>query len=660
MIGIDAALVISVSLLLLFPGVLLLFSLFPNRSLGEIFFIGGAVGWALVVMILRLFPLGWSPFVLGVVYLGTMIAAFFEITKAKEDKLQRFTGSIFLWLLAILSFALKIIPSMACELPPGQDPKFHLIVIKKILIFGTLPENLSPIAGIKINYPLGSHLWTALVSKLSGMEAHFAFRVSFPVIGFFIAGVIYLLAMELLDGDRRSSFFASLIWVVGAAMGGWRYFMDGDLPHAIGTLLLISAIWLMFAEQNLRGRIITGVLFAAMMFCHYHTALVFVILAFAFSMIEKLLGGRFGPRSVSACIAAIVAIIIFPMGFINAIILSIRPGETDIYKYAEMFLPVQFLMEKQGFLVFFAGAFGVYFLARNSDREKKLVLLTWITILLVILALFGYLFRVLAFGYWGGFFAVGAPSNVITDLVVPLCIAGGWFICNTEESYRRRAIAAVAISTAVLLDTLIFKWLDNVSFKLSVKSFFNTAWPIFVFAGSLIGYWFSLREKKEKAAIFFAAAFSLLLIYAAVFDVILQANKAKNAVSVFDVADLHVMKDKIPADSIIIDLPQNQNDWNAYGWIPYLTWHESSHVVLPYTEERNSYDIYYKRRLLPMDIYEIQLQSHIEGKAVTILTPRGADYGEFQFKTVYESNNRRFQVYEPGTKQEQENGEGTP
>ena len=98
---IDAFLGLSVSFLLGFPGVLMLFVIFPRRSIGEIFFVGFAAGWALVVLVTRFFPLSWFIYILGLVYIITLTALFRSLYDTKTENVARLKGSPFLWLLAV-------------------------------------------------------------------------------------------------------------------------------------------------------------------------------------------------------------------------------------------------------------------------------------------------------------------------------------------------------------------------------------------------------------------------------------------------------------------------------------------------------------------------------------------------------------------------------
>ena len=643
---IEAILGVAVSLFLLFPGVLLLFALFPRRSLMELYFIGNVVGLAIIMLLMRFFPLSWWPVVLGLLYIGTGSAAYISATKSALEKIERVPGGGLLLLLGIAGFVAQLIPIRYGALPPGEQSMYHLVLAMKTLSAGEVPTNWKPFAGISVNYAVGSHLWTALVAKISGISVDYSFRISFVVGAFLTAGLIYLLALEIFAKDKRSSFFASFLWITVSLWGGRYLYMSGQLPQMFGMLLFLTFLVLLLSEESFRGQISMGLLAGGILYCHQNTFLVMIGLAVLLAVMQNKFRGNMGTWTRKIIIALGLAAILALGPFFRGVGMLIYPAGTDIYHFRETFMPLQVLFQTPGLLVTFTGIMGVAILLYQPPTEKQLILVIWVTALVAMLALFGYLYRILSFGYFGGFYAMFTPSALITNLTYPLCLAGGWFIGNKTGFFKFRVYSAVvAMGLFVLFNIIVGIWMIFEK-SFTTAKFMSGIWPGIIFPGFMIALWFGEKENRQWIRVSSIIMLTFMLSLAAGIRTTRQVAIIKNLIKPHEMADLQAMKTMIPSDSIVLNHPEI-NDINIYGWVPYWTWNECTYLVLPSTERRNSRELQYKSKVVQMDILEAQLQGNIQARPVVLLTPPEADYTSWGLKTIYESPLRRIQLYEP-------------
>jgi len=623
----------------------LVFALFPRRSLGEVFFMGGAVGWCMIALFSRLFPLSLWPLFLGIMYIVTGAAVFRAVSRPSDENITRLSESALLWLSALLAFALQLIPAQSGVLPPGKHSMYHLLPAAKTLKEGVVPGDWLPFANIPMHLPLGSHLWTALLAKLGYMPVHYAFRISFPIAALFIGGVMYLLAMQIFK-DKRSSFFSALLWMTVSNWGGKQLFMEGQLPHMLGMLLIMSLLWFMSAENNFRGRVVMGVIFGGIIYCQHHAILVVAGLTVMTIVTERAMNGRLGPWSKSLLVAALIGAVLVPEGVIRGVGLLIHPANTELYKFRQYFIPIQMIFQGPGILVTIAGVLGLTLLFARPSQER-LVPLIWITSLLAMLALFGYLYRIIVFGCFGEFYAMFTPTALIASLTCPLCLAGGWYIGNKKGFLRFRAISALLASILYLGFSYFFAWhkLGKGDF-LSLDYLPDIKIPL-ILLGFFIVYLFSSKANRPSLDTGAAVIVALLFVIGGWFSSAVQAAKTLNVIGIGDITDFHLMKKYIPPDALVLNRPAGAHDEKTYGWAPYWIWNECTYLVLPSTEERNSPELEFKKGILHIDVNELKMQSHIQARPIILLTLPMADYSRHGFRIIYQSKRRRFQLYEP-------------
>jgi len=643
MTPVDAILVLATWLLLLFPGMLLLFGALPRRSLGEVFFIGGVVGWCMQILLLRFFDLSAWPFVTGFLYAVTSAVAFYTMRQASGEGPKRLPGGHALWVPAVMALAALVPLAMAGDLPPGERSMFHMLLVKKAFLDGFIPQTLLPVASIPINTPAGTHLWVALTAKLAGIEPHQSFKMAFPAIAFFSAGTIYLLALEIFDGDKYVAFFSSLLFLLASSFGGKTLFIEGRLPHFMGMLLLMCLLWFMLAEPRLRGRLFMGLVGAGMLYCQSHTVLVASALAAGAFMIERTVHGRPGDWSKSLLMAAGVAVALAPEQALGGLGLLFNPDATDLYAYREVFVPLRELIGSPGQWLAFTGTAGLVLLFFRLKTDRRLLLAAWFAALLGMLAVFGYLYRVFAFGLEGEFYAMFTPSALMQSLKYPLFLTGGWFIASREGFFKLRAVGLATFMAAMIAAGATSPKGGEIDFGHLVLKQLGT---ILITGGILLWLASAFRENKifQHAA---AAALTLVLVLYGAMGTRMQLHNFANIMAPPEKADKQVLKKLVPSYALVMNRPANPFDRTLYGWTPYLTWADCTHIMLPSTEPRRSREMEYKKKILERDFFEMQIQGHLQAKPVVLLTQPGANYRQLGFRGIYRSGRRKVNIYEP-------------
>jgi hypothetical protein len=324
----------------------------------------------------------------------------------------------------------------------------------------------------------------------------------------------------------------------------------------------------------------------------------------------------------------------------------LHPAGTDIYHFRETFMPIQVLFQTPGLFISFTGALGLALLLVRPSAERRLIPVIWAAALLAMLAIFGYLYRVLAFGYFGAFYAIFTPSALMASLSCPLCIAGGWYIAGRTGFFRFR-VYSVLIAMGLFV---LFHFINGLAL-MSGKGF-----PIVEFLKVirlplipmvfLLIIWLAENKGRRLAGSVLFVLFALVLFIIAGIGTIGQINKIRSLIGPQDSVDLREFKNLIPVDAIVINRPSDF-DWNIYGWLPYWTWSECTYLVLPSTEQRHSKELEYKRKILQLDVLEAQVQANVQARPLVLLTPPEADYTQYGYKIIYESMRRRIQLYEP-------------
>jgi hypothetical protein len=160
------------------------------------------------------------------------------------------------------------------QLPNGTDPKFHLILARKIQLAQHAISDWEPFESIGLNYPTGSHTVLVVLSDLTGLPLHTIFKDLIPLLGVLSTAQIFVLARNVL-ADSTAALYAAMAYGVWAFDGSFDYGNWSGIPNEMGMLLFLAVLsaWLEPWLAAIRVAIM-AILYAAVLLVHHHVMLV--------------------------------------------------------------------------------------------------------------------------------------------------------------------------------------------------------------------------------------------------------------------------------------------------------------------------------------------------------------------------------------------------
>jgi hypothetical protein len=234
----DTGLTLLAVALILLPGWALWWRLTGGAASLEVAITGLSVALALAMVVLYLcsYP-GLAVFV--VVWCAALLCALY-VLRAHAPRIR--IGRT-LALLALGVAAIRFLPALVQEFPPGWDPYFHLLVVRLIEQSGAHVSTLSPFEDIPINYPLGTHLLVALIAKYSGASIYGVFQAVLVLFGSLTCLQLYAW-VHVATGNRRWALYAMAAYGFLAVQGSLDYYAWGGLPNLAGMYVLAGCLTL--------------------------------------------------------------------------------------------------------------------------------------------------------------------------------------------------------------------------------------------------------------------------------------------------------------------------------------------------------------------------------------------------------------------------------
>ncbi len=351
--------------------------------------------------------------------------------------------------LLLLVFITRSIPLFFSEVPQGLDPCFHTLIAQKILQTSTVPTDWMPFETVQLNYPVGSHILIAETARQTGVPVHIVFKSLFPILACLTTLSIYCVALRLLE-NRRAAWCSAVAYSFLAVWGSLDYYRWGGLPNLLGMLLLLGLIQVAWAPRERFTALVFGVILAALIISHHHSALCAVVLfagyvAFTCVLVRRLAGAS--------------RTIVF--GLVCATLLSVVPlaaylrgggevGQTSVLRFYEPLIPLWAGVMDLGAPLAILGIAGTVGLFRAPKREAILFLTFWIALLFGVFAFFEYVYRFGVYLLDGQFYTALTPSRFLTNLAYPLSIAAGYLMAKLVQN-RRWPVAATGFLVASLV-----------------------------------------------------------------------------------------------------------------------------------------------------------------------------------------------------------------
>lgn len=347
---------------------------------------------------------------------------------------------------AVLYAGLRALPFTVRILPIGWDAYFHMNIAESILERGRAVHDWLPYENIPLNYPIGLHLFMALIQWLTGLRPHLFFDV---ILVWFtlLSGLQLFSLMARATGDRRIGCYSALAYLFLGNLGSLHYIMWSGLPNLIGMYLFLGLLAaLVIDEPSLtRSTAIFATYFLAACFVHHHV-MVTAGLCLAWTMVVLfVLGDRARAKRIAAGFVASgsLGIPYFGMYALRFMTLS----NTKIGGYMEHTADAWGLAHEIGLGYTAVVAVGVYLYFKNSERVSQIVLQSLVAMLILyVFVEFGV--RTLSLTLFQHEISPFTPSRWITDAVVIMSVFAGIFFRTLEAERPRARIPIVAMILA--------------------------------------------------------------------------------------------------------------------------------------------------------------------------------------------------------------------
>lgn len=206
--------------------------------------------------------------------------------------------------LLLLALALRLGPAWVSQYPPGWDPYFHLILVKKILASGRLARDLAPYETIAVSYPQATHLAMAFVAKLTGAAPHRVFQAGMAWFGVLLSAQVFALFSRS-TGRRDLGLYAAAAFAFVAVYGSLDYLRWGGFPNQAGMALYLGLLSVLLkSEPPTRGLPAFILLFVGLSLAHHHVMLMSGLTLGWMA----LWAAAFGPRTLARRIIAGLAL----------------------------------------------------------------------------------------------------------------------------------------------------------------------------------------------------------------------------------------------------------------------------------------------------------------------------------------------------------------
>lgn len=456
----DLIVVTGTFLIITFPGVLAAFGLLKDRGMGAVIFVGLGLGlvWAIFAAFLSQ---PYFPLLIGV---GYVLGGALFIKSLKDAPVEREGYGVWIFLIAAVAIASRVQLPMNSLLPLGDDSIFHLMLAKIIYMEGSIPVRWEPFEAIKISYPMGLHAFLSSLSHVSGVELHDCFKAMFPLLVGLCAAFIYLVAKEI-TGSVLAGAASAMVYAFLANFGTMDYYMNGELPAALGMTLFILMVWIILACRGVAWTIASGFILCAIALIHNHSLFAsFIALIFAlgyyiiFSSEDEGEGSPAG-RIAGTLLLAFVVSSPFLLPRIASELNRVALNGFVLTYDSTTFIPIvgegrklpDILYWRRMGLMFTALSIpGLIWLLRKASNTGLMFLMAWIAALVTAFGFFEYIVRMIIFGSYGDFFSTFSPQLFLKDLAYPLSICAGFFIYSIVDG-RPKVIRAVVIGALVVV-----------------------------------------------------------------------------------------------------------------------------------------------------------------------------------------------------------------
>lgn len=554
--------VMVVALLLLAPGLIWAWWCYPAPDAATRLTVGLGIGLAFQMHISALLAAGpgiTTVSVAAATAAGGALAALFAWRSGRPriPRLSRGTGALTAQIVGIVAAttALRLVPLAFQEIPRGWDPSFHSLLASTTVRTGRLPT-WAPFEPIPSNYPYGPHVLTAQISLLSGISVDAVFAVLLNGVVPAATGLaLYAFARRVLQRHGAALAAVAAYGLLGD-LGSINYGLWGGLPNALGCLLLLVFLTVLFAPGFEWWRVVIGgLLLGAIPLAHHHVMLTAFLLlaAYAGYLAWRWLARQADrPATLRAAwrlaLTGGVALVSVAYYLVPIVVRAREVQGTSVLRYYDY----EFSLVANGALLWVLALAGAPLVDRRlgprqggngaSGRARAFVAAASATLLLAyLLGYYGY--RAYSLRRYNQPYTAFTPSRFLTDLTLFLALYAGIPLAALWRMGARRSWLAIRLAKSRL------------------------------FAGALGT---ALRAGLRVAIVLALAATGITLMLQQVMPAPDYPDPGHLAPG--EAAAFTWLRTQTPANTLVMNLDPNGR------WAPYFTQREVWHTPVPTSE----------------------------------------------------------------------------
>ena len=354
-------------------------------------------------------------------------------------------ATLALWMIVILSIALRLFVGRGMVVLPGSDTYHHTLIVQLFEEQGGIPHSYAPYAPLtSFSYHFGFHSIVALFRWLFGTELLVSTKTVALVLNGAVAATAAL-AAERWAGNRRAGVIAAAIVGLIAA-SPFALLSWGRFTQTTGLFFLAAALLAVIVVWERADWIFPSLLIAGLIFSHYRAAALFVLyvaLAGAMTILQRRWNKTRDLAVLGIISAALAAPWIVRVAWVSYDPFGLTPslhileGVSDLQRLGS---PVLSFVTNWPLLIASGLCAILVWLKKPTDNLSR-VLVIWC------LALAG---RVLITPPFGLLTSLSDRITVLLSLAVPIGILAGlgcdWLWSAFAHRRRRPARAAIFVA----------------------------------------------------------------------------------------------------------------------------------------------------------------------------------------------------------------------
>jgi hypothetical protein len=433
------------------PGVFAVSRLFPQKSIVERWILGSTMGLAAAVYLA--FSLAY--FNLAFFYPAWLVAALVSVRAWLQQRthiplFEKPRGNAWMLVVVLLLVATtRFGISLLHDLPPGFDPSFHLILVKKLATTGKMVFDWKPFEDISLNYPLGSHVLVAVIAQIAHLPLHTIFKLLIPAVGVLSTAQVYLFA-EKITTRTEVAIFSALAYGLWAVYGSIDYYRWGGLPNLLAMAFFMAFLTLL-ADTHLSKvhSAILALLFVSIFFTHHHVMITcgLVLCALFIFHFFKCRNDRKHLAIFQAMSGGTLLGCFYIVPYLSK---ALTIGNTEVLTFSEPFYNLALISSSLGVVFLILSVVGI--LVHVRAKVNPLGSFYVISCSLMTLFIFcEYAYRLISMHVYGRSYVAFTPSRFLTDLVYFMSIFAGYALFQLQRWLRIPMVLAFGICLTLSL-----------------------------------------------------------------------------------------------------------------------------------------------------------------------------------------------------------------